>query len=413
MIKCLHYEETYAPVVQWATIRFFISLAILSNWHTRQLDFVLAYTQADIERDLYMKLPAGFTLPDRTITEQDRKDYVLKLEKNLYGQKQAGRVWYLHLKKNLLKLGFKPSEHDECVFYYGKTIFIVYTDDTILLGPDQQEIDTLVKKLGKTFKIEDQGEDFDYRHVIGKLLYLEKSTRPDISCAVHQCARHCANPKIQHTAAVKRIGRYLLGTKDKGLIMRPNQEGMECWVDAAHASEWNNKTASSDPNTARSRMGYVITYAGCPMHWTSKMQTEIALSTTEAEYIALSQAMREVLPIIWLMEEARHQGIPVLNATPKIHCKVFEDNAGAIEIANVPKMRPGTKHLNIKYHHFREEVKKGTISIYHTRTEEHEMRECEHTAHSALDGWEPRRGPGRSHPQMYWPLGEAPAKSHT
>jgi hypothetical protein len=80
MIKGLHYEETYAPVVQWATIRFFISLAILSNWHTRQLDFVLAYTQADIERDLYMKLPAGFTLSDRTITDQDRKDYVLKLE---------------------------------------------------------------------------------------------------------------------------------------------------------------------------------------------------------------------------------------------------------------------------------------------------------------------------------------------
>ena len=97
------------------------------------------------------------------------------------------------------------------------------------------------------------------------------------------------------------------------------------------------------------------------------MQTEIALSTTEAEYIALSQAMREVLPIIWLMEEARHQGIPVLNTTPKMHCKVFEDNAGAIEIANVPKLRPRTKHLNIKYHHFREEVKKRTIIIYHTR----------------------------------------------
>jgi hypothetical protein len=166
--------------------------------------------------------------------------------------------------------------------------------------------------------------DFEYRHVIGKLLYLDKSTRPDISCAVHQCARHCANPKIQHTAAVKRIGRYLLGTKDRGFIMKPNQEGMECWVDAAHASEWNNKTASSDPSTARSIMGYIITCAGCPMHWSSKMQTEIALSTTEAEYIALSQAMREVLPIIWLMEVAKQQGIPVMNATPKVHCKVFK-----------------------------------------------------------------------------------------
>jgi len=134
----------------------------LSKWHTRQLDFVLAYTQADIERDLYMKLPAGFTLPDRAITEQDRKDYVLKMEKNLYGQYKQAEYGIYIFKKSLLKLGFKPSEHDECVFYYGKTIFIVYTDNTILLGPDQQEIDTLVKRLGKTFKIEDQGELSDY-----------------------------------------------------------------------------------------------------------------------------------------------------------------------------------------------------------------------------------------------------------
>ena len=77
--------------------------------------------------------------------------------------------------------------------------------------------------------------------MIGKILYLEKSTRPDISCAVHQCARHCAKPKVQHIIAVKRIGRYLLATNDKGLIMKPNQEGMECWVDVAHATEWNNK----------------------------------------------------------------------------------------------------------------------------------------------------------------------------
>jgi len=77
MIKGLHYEETYAPVVQWATIRFFMTImtmAILSKWHTRQLDFVLAYTQADIERDLYMKLPPGFTIPGKVLTEQKRKN---------------------------------------------------------------------------------------------------------------------------------------------------------------------------------------------------------------------------------------------------------------------------------------------------------------------------------------------------
>jgi hypothetical protein len=75
-------------------------LAIISKWYIRQLDFVQVYTQAVIERDLYMKLPAGFTMPGRTISDQDRKDYILKLEKDLYGQKQAGRIWYLHLRKN-------------------------------------------------------------------------------------------------------------------------------------------------------------------------------------------------------------------------------------------------------------------------------------------------------------------------
>jgi hypothetical protein len=92
MIKGVHYEETYAPVVAWATIRFFLTLAVINNWHTRQLDFLLAFTQADIERDLYMKLPAGFIIPGKTLSDEDRKKYVLKLEKNLYGQKQAGRV---------------------------------------------------------------------------------------------------------------------------------------------------------------------------------------------------------------------------------------------------------------------------------------------------------------------------------
>jgi hypothetical protein len=116
----------------------------------------------------------------------------------------------------------------------------------------------------------------------------------------------------------------LLEAKDKGLIMKLNQECMEFWVDAAHASEWNKKAASTDSSTDRSRMGYIISYAECPMHWTSMMQTEIALSTTEAEYIEFAKAMREALPIIWLMEETRQQGIPVLNATPKMHCKFLK-----------------------------------------------------------------------------------------
>ena len=115
---------------------------------------------------------------------------------------------------------------------------------------------------------DEEGEDFkdkgtNYRQVIGKLLYLEKSTRPGIACAVHQCARYCTAPKVSHAQAVKRICRCLLGTKDKGLTLDPKVDSFDCWVDASHASEWSSSTAINDPNTARSMMGYTICYAGC------------------------------------------------------------------------------------------------------------------------------------------------------
>jgi hypothetical protein len=124
-------------------------------------------------------------------------------------------------------------------------------------------------------------EDFDYRQVIEKLLYLENFfCRPDIACSVHQCARFCKAPKSSHAKAVKCICRYLLGTRNKGLILDPKENSFDCWVDASHASEWSSKGAENDPNTARSRMGYTICLAGCPMLWALKMQTEIALSST-------------------------------------------------------------------------------------------------------------------------------------
>ncbi len=109
-----------------------------------------------------MKLPAGFSIEGITLTDEEKKDYVLKLVKNLQGQKQAGRVWYQQLRRKLIKLGCKPSEHDECVLYHGTTIFIVYTDDTILVGPDKKEIESIYKKLDAAFQIEDQGDLSDY-----------------------------------------------------------------------------------------------------------------------------------------------------------------------------------------------------------------------------------------------------------
>ena len=213
--------------------------------------------------------------------------------------------------------------------------------------------------------------DFHYRSVIGKLNFLQKSTRPDISVSVHQCARFSEHPKRSHAEAVKRIGRYLLATKDKGLQIRPNElKFFECWVDADFSGNWRQKDAYNDPMTAKSRSGWVIRFAGAPITWASKIQTITALSTTEAEYIALSTSLREVIPLMGILKEATEHGVRITNVPPRIHCTVFEDNSGALELARLPKMRPRTKHINQSYHHFREHVERQEIIVQATPTED-------------------------------------------
>jgi len=115
---------------------------------------------------------------------------------------------------------------------------------------------------------------------------------------------------------------------------------------------------------AKSWTGYTIMYGGCPLIWASKLQTEVALSTTEAEYISLSQALRKVIPLMGLMKEMNKFGFDVGNATPKVHCKAFKDNSGALIMAKEHKARPHTKHIVVKYHHFCHHVENGDITVH-------------------------------------------------
>ena len=110
-IKDVNYWETYSPVVGWTTIRFFLILMLLNGWVSKQVDFVLAFPQADIECEMFMEVPEGFHV------DGSRKDHCLRLKKNLYGQKQAGRVWNQYLHDGLIARGFKQSKVDMCVYY--------------------------------------------------------------------------------------------------------------------------------------------------------------------------------------------------------------------------------------------------------------------------------------------------------
>jgi hypothetical protein len=419
----VNYWETYSPVVNWFSIRLCLIMALLFKWKTRQIDFVLAFPQADVECDIFIELPRGVTF-----SGVHRSTYCLKLIKNLYGTKQAGRVWNQHLVDGLVgKLNFRQSKVDECVFYRGTTILLIYVDDGILCGPSAKEIRIILAELATIFDITDEGEmdaylgvkitrptpdtieltqphliqqilddmgmkentktkdkaapsstilrrdqngepfneKWDYRSVIGKLNFLEKSTRPEIAYAVHQCARFSSNPKKSHANAIKYLCRYLAATKTKGLILQADpSKSFEVHVDCDFAGNWVRDDAMNDPSTAKSRTGYIISYGGCPVLWASKLQTEVVLSSTESEYVGLSESLRIAIVMMSLLTEMKSFGIDVPSVAPKVFCKLFEDNAGAIHLAKVPKMRPRTRHINQKYHHFREWVKKGVIEIF-------------------------------------------------
>jgi hypothetical protein len=379
-----------------------------------------------------MEVPQGFNV------DGARSDYCLRLRKNLYGQKQAGRVWNQYLHDGMIARGFVQSEIDMCVYYRKSVMLMVYVDDGIFIGPKQEDIDEAYNLMAsaytdaqgvqhRAYVMTDEGDlsdylgvkidrlpngliklsqphmiqqilddlamnnatkkqptpaapsiklnrdpngqpfkdDWHFRSVVGKMNFLEKSTRVDIAYAVHQCARFTADPKESHATALKRIGRYLAGTKDKGLILNPRDHSFECFVDADFVGNWDRVNADVDPSTAKSRTGYVITYGGCPIVWASKLQREVALSTTEAEYNAMSESLREVIHLMALVDESKAKlQWTTTQKPPLVHCKVFEDNSGALEMGRLPKMRPRTKHICVRMHHFREHVRSGRISLH-------------------------------------------------
>jgi hypothetical protein len=187
--------------------------------------------------------------------------------------------------------------------------------------------------------------------------------------ASHQCARFVSDPKLSHERAMIRLVRYLKSTKDRGIIFKPQPDlGLECFVDADFAGGWTQADADN-PEQVMSRTGWIIRYAGCPIGWSSKLQSEIALSTAEAEYIALSQALREVIPLITLLDELGSV-FTLFTSEPNFQCKVWEDNQSCIAMAESTKFSPRTKHIALKYHHFKQFQESGRIKVSYVNTEE-------------------------------------------
>ena len=199
-------------------------------------------------------------------------------------------------------------------------------------------------------------EEWEYASILGQLMYLTH-TRPDIQFAVHQCAKFTHNPRASHANAIKKICRCIKGTRTKGVRFQRKMVNkslnVNCFVDASFAPVWNQW---NDDENARSQTGYVIRIDDVPVAWCSRKQELTALSSTEAELIAMSTAMRELL---WVRRSvadiAKGFGVAHDKHTV-IKSTVFEDNEGAIHLSKRPDMTPRTRHLSVKYSQFKENL---------------------------------------------------------
>ena len=152
----MNFWETYASVVSRQTLRLFFIHSIPKGWHSKQMDFVLAYTHAPGEVPLYMRFPKCYEFKDG-ISEDS---HVFKLTKNIYGQKQARRVWNKYLDEGLGEIGFKPRKMDPCLYFHGHIVLLLYIDNCIMFGPNLAELDKVVKEMrtsSKKIRVEDLG----------------------------------------------------------------------------------------------------------------------------------------------------------------------------------------------------------------------------------------------------------------
>ncbi|SGY18601.1 BQ5605_C018g08804 [Microbotryum silenes-dioicae] len=367
----IDFNETFAPVARFSSIRSLLALAAANGLHVHQADTNKAYLHGDLDHNIWMTAPRGFDLPS---------DKVLRLRHSIYGLKQAGRIWNRHIDASLCDLGYTATGTDHCIYSrlddrQCSHYITLYVDDLLMISPDLAEIERVISGLERRYGVKRLGPaeyilgiqirrladgsialsqeryimdvlawfHFDtttrgttvpmtpgllltaipgqgteqikswYLQAIGSLLYISLGTRPDIAFAVSYLARFANNPGQRHWIAVKHVLRYLRATYRNELL-----------------------------------------YAR------GETRITVADSTTDAEYLALSHAGKEGIYLSQLLEE--------LHVQPVAPAHIFTDNEAAAAVARDPVRVTGTQHIRLREHFVRDMVNRGDISLSHVGT---------------------------------------------
>ena len=414
----LDYFETYAPVSTGTANRLILYIGVKWNRAVRTFDVEMAFTSADLKEEIYMRQPKGFEIKghEGSILLLKKSLYGLKQSAHEWHQLLKSVLLDLGYSDNMVDncLFYKSD---------GSSLIAIHVDDGIFVHISDEEAEKFIKNAQKSLRINDQGicteylgvkiiqeigkrntymaqysytmrileefgmqdckpvstpistgvyyskmdcpstdeekaemSDIPYRRVIGKLLYLAVNTRPDIATAVGTLARFVSNPGQMHWKGVKHIMRYLRGTANYGLRISSQQPE----TNLPQVYGFVDSTWGDDKDSRKSRSGYVFFLESVPISWKTTLQQIVALSSAEAEYVALASAVKEAL---WLCSLLRQMGFEQQEAT-LIYC----DNQACISIAQNKVLNERSKHIDIRFHFVREAIEAKEIELMYMPT---------------------------------------------
>lgn len=405
------FGEVYAPVAMQTTLRVLLTVAGQRRLHVRHIDVKNAYLNGTLEEEIFMRQPPGYAVAGK-------EEFVCRLNKSLYGLKQAARVWNETVKTLLRKLGFQQSESDACLFMMklnSEWIYLlIYVDDMLVVCKDEQWVASFEEKLRNEFEILSLGEvhqflgvkvtkdtngiyslsqkafireiaerfglegakksnipldtgyyngkdsepmqsNDQFRSLIGALLYVTTMTRPDIAAAVSILSRQSSSPTQRDWVELKRVVRYLLGTEDYELCLGVAGANKLTLVGFSDA-DW-----ASDTTDRKSTSGFLFKLGNATVSWASRKQSCVSTSTMEAEYVALSEAAQEVVWLRRLLSE--------LGETQKKATLVYEDNRSCLDFVSLDRQTKRSKHIDTKFYHAKDLCTKGVIELQYCSTD--------------------------------------------
>lgn len=406
------YDEVFAPVVKQSTFRMFLTKASKDNMFVHHVDVKTAFLNGELEENIYMKQPKGYI-------NEDHPNHVYKLNKSIYGLKQAARSWFKKAREVLNSIGFQQSKEDECLYFLKNgnkiTYLLIYVDDILIASESKDSILRIEEELASKLSITTLGEvkqflgmeinrgedgifsinqknyisnvslkfglkdakgskiplsqDYltsideteklpnneKYRSLVGSLLYIAVNSRPDISIAVSLLSQKIEMPSKRDWTEAKRVLRYLNESSGLSLHLGKLIENDE--LICYVDADWGG-----DCKDRKSNCGFVLIFGGSLIQWASRKQTSVSLSSTEAEYISLAEACQDIIWIKRLIAEfGYNQSNPI---------DVMEDNQSCIKLATSDRVGRRSKHIETKYHFIKDLQANKTINLVYCPTQE-------------------------------------------